>query len=146
MTEHASWENLNLNEVQDTPKSDIKAKAIEPSTQTLRLLGVKPDAYQPTSLAFDFVVDEGGYKNRRIFPTLPDPTKYQWAQNAAKHLATQLGVTQMDGESVMTAFNRVASGGAARIRCQITRDTFTRKDGTEGDRNSIQFFSAEAVA
>lgn len=138
-----SWENLSLNEVADTQP---KANAMEAGTQIVRLLGAKPDSYQPTSLAFDLVVDEGGYKNRRIFPTLPDPAKYSWAANAAKHLASVVGVAQEPGESVIALFNRAAQAGTARFSIEVTKEEFTKRDGTPGSKNNVQFFSAQAVA
>lgn len=119
---------------------------MEPGTQIVRLLGAKPDTYQPTSLAFDLVVDEGGYKNRRIFPTLPDPGKYAWAANAAKHLAGVVGVTQESGETVIQMFNRAAQSGSARFSIEITKEEFTKRDGTPGSKSNVQFFSATAVA
>lgn len=137
------WETINLNEVKDDgPKTN---SVIEPSTQIVRLLGVKPDTFRPTDLAFDLVVDEGGYKNRRIFPTLPDPAKFGWAANAAKHLASVLGVTQNDGESAIQMFNRAAAT-PNRFSIEVTKEEFTRRNGEPGAKNNVQYFSAQAVA
>ena len=124
----------------------MKGKAIEEGNYILRLLGAKPDTYQPDALAFDFVVDEGGYKNRRIFPTLPNPGKHAWAANAAKHLATQLNVTQEPGESIPAMFNRIATTGQARIQARVVKESFTRSNGEAGEGNKLQFFTAQAVA
>lgn len=118
---------------------------MEPGTQIVRLLGAKTDTYQPDALAFDLVVDEGGYKNRRIFPTLPNPTKQAWAANAAKHLASVIGITQEPGETVIAMFNRAAQG-TARFQVAVTKEVFTKRDGSEGAKNNIQYFSAQAVA
>jgi hypothetical protein len=139
-----SWDMLDLNGVTD---SGPKSSAIEPSTQIVRLLGAKPDNYKPNALAFDLVVDEGTYKNRRIFPTLPDPSKQPWAANAAKHLASVLGVTQEPGESVQAMFNRAAQSGTSRFSIQVTKEDYiSKKTGEPGSANNVQFFSAQAVA
>jgi len=139
-----SWEQLDLGAVKDSgPKPGNTV--MEPGTQIVRLLGAKPDTYKPDALAFDFVVDEGGYKNRRIFPTLPDPSKQQWAANAAKHLASVLGVTQEPGEGVIAMFNRAAQS-PARFSITVTKEEYTKRDGTPGASNNVQFFSAQAVA
>lgn len=140
-----SWENVTLSEVADSgPKGGNTV--IEPSTQIVRLLGAKADTYQPDALAFDLVVDEGGYKNRRIFPTLPNPSKQAWAANAAKHLASVLGVSQEPGETVIAMFQRAASNPTARFSVTVTKEEFTRKNGEPGAKNNIQYFSAQAVA
>jgi hypothetical protein len=137
------WETITLSEVADSgPKTGT---VMEPGTQIVRLLGAKPDTYQPNALAFDLAVDEGGYKSRRIFPTLPDPAKQAWAANAAKHLASVLGVTQEPGESVIAMFNRAAQL-PNRFSVEVTKEEFTRRNGEPGAKNNIQFFSAQAVA
>jgi hypothetical protein len=138
-----SWETITLAEVADSgPKN---GSTMEPGTQIVRLLAAKPDTFKPNALAFDLVVDEGGYKSRRIFPTLPDPAKQAWAANAAKHLASVLGVTQEPGETVIAMFNRAAQT-PNRFSIEVTKEEFTRRDGTPGSSNNVQFFTAQAVA
>lgn len=137
------WETITLSEVADSgPKTGT---TMEPGTQICKLLAVKPDTFQPSSLAFDLVVDEGGYKTRRVFPTLPDPTKQAWAANAAKHFASVLGVTQNDGETVIQMFSRAAQT-PARFSIEVTKEEFTRRNGEPGSKNNVSWFSAQAVA
>lgn len=141
-----SWEQLELAEISDAGPTK-GGSVIEPSVQIVRLLGAKPDNYKPGALAFDLVVDEGGFKNRRIFPTLPDPSKQAWAANAAKHLASVLGITQEPGETVPAMFNRAATTGMARFSIQVTKEDYiSKKTGQPASSNNVQFFTAQAVA
>ena len=141
-----SWEQLDLNTVAESAKPAGNS-VMEPGTQIVRLLGAKMDTYKPDAIAFDLVVDEGGYKNRRIFPTLPNPSneKTAWAANAAKHLASVLGIAQEPGESVLALFNRAAQT-PARFSITVTKEEFTKRDGTPGAKNNVNYFSAQAVA
>ncbi len=139
-----SWDMTNLNEVVDTAKPDISPVA--EGTYRLRLLEAKVDTYNPTALALDFAIDEGGFKGRRIFPTIPDPGKYTWAAGAAKKLAHALGVTQNPGEGVIEMFHRAATTGNAVVNAQVTVENYSKRDGTPASKNNVQLFSFEATA
>ena len=138
-----SWENLDLGAIASTVKNPPPPPV---ETYTFRLLGVKRNQFDPEKIDFDLVIDEGQYKGRRVFPTLPDPSKYTWAANAAAHLLiTVFGETQQNGESPLDAFARVAAT-QPRLTAPLVHDEWTGKDGTQKVKANIQFFQATAAA
>lgn len=141
-----SWENADLSQVVEQAKTPFTP--IPEGVYKLRLLGAKPDNYNPTSLALDFAVAEGQYAGRRIFPTLPDPSVKTWSLGAASKLASALGITQNkeSGEGIQEMFNRAATNGQALVQAQVTVEDFTKRDGTPGSNNKVQLFSFEATA
>lgn len=110
------------------------------------MLSAKASPYVPGRLDFDMVITEGGFKGRRIFPTLPDPTAKPWALNAAKKLSDALGVEQLSGEDVIAYFNRAATNGHARFRAPVTIDEYVDKTGVTQRKSNINFFGIMPAA
>jgi len=123
---YTSWETINLNEIEQT-----KAVAAPPpeGDYTLRLIGVAPDKYDATKLAFDMVIAEGNYAKRRLFPTLPTPeTTKDWPAQAAAKFLSVLGIEQNPGETILEVFNRAAGNGHSTFIGAVKHYTKTNGD------------------
>ena len=140
-----SWENLDLNAI----AADEGQPAPPPEGMyTFRILKAGYSQFVPGRLDFDFVVDEGQYKGRRVFPTLPEATSPEhWAAKAAAKLLKTLGTAQdaANGETPIAAIQRAVSG-QPRVSAQLSHDNYTDKDGKAVTKANIKMFTVSAVA
>lgn len=133
------WEAINLTDVE---QSRGEVATLPADTYNLRLLSVSPDKYRENTLAFDIVVTDGKYARYHIFPTLPAPKDINdWPAQAAAKLLGVLGGEQLAGESVMDAFNRIASNGIAAFAGR-TKQYTTGSGKTKAD---YEWFSSSPV-
>lgn len=138
------WESINLNDIEQSKGTFAPLPA---GRYTMRLLGAKPDNYRDNVTAFDIVVDDGEYKGRRLFPTLPvPPNKDYWSAQAAAKFMKVLGIEQQPGEGVIELFNRAAQNGHSRFAASTTLRNYTKKDGTAAQDADLQWFSVEVTA
>ncbi len=142
------WENLDLGEIASNDKAPQAAPPPE-GTYICRLLGVKNSQFVAGRYDFDFVIDEGQYKGRRVFPTLPEPDgPGHWAAKAAaRFLYKVLGGDQQEGETPIAALSRMAAG-QPKFTAPLVHVTYKSvKEGGEVTKADLkQWFSLEASA
>lgn len=134
------FETLVLNDIEQT-----KGEFAPPpqGTYTLRLLGVKPSQFKEGQLDFDMAIDEGSFKGRRVFPTLPAPASNDaWSAQAAAKFASVLGIEQQPNEPVMDLFNRAAQNGHSRFTATLEIDTYiSKQDNQQKSKSKMGWFS-----
>jgi hypothetical protein len=126
--------------VEDVVQTAGTAAPLPPARYTLKLLGVAPDKYVDSKLAFDLVVADGKYARRRIFPTLPSPTSNEdWPAQVVAKLIGILGIEQQPGETIMETLNRAAGNGHSTFTAETK--LYTKSNGEE--KPDIVWFSIQ---
>jgi hypothetical protein len=90
-------------------------------------------------LNLSFVVTEGDFAGRRIFQTYPDSTALNkktgkpmtWSAQALKKLSVVIGIDPLEGEDLVTYFNRIAVSGNARFTGQMAPGKYIPEGQTE---------------
>ena len=132
-----SWEKVNLADVDTTPKP------VPDGTYTFRVMNAEYDQKFPGQLNINLQIADGDHQGRRIFASLPDPDKQDWAPKALKTLEVALGIDATDGEDPVVYLNRAASNGHSMFKAPLTTRSYTTQAGEPREKKQVMFFQAQ---
>ena len=138
-----SWETLNLSEI----PLDEKPQPVPAGSYTLQIMGAEESKFRAGALNITTsIVDEGPYMGRRIFLDVPNVDEQPWAAKIVAQLYNALGHTPTPYSHPIETLNALASNGHSRFTADVSIETFTRNDKTQGSKNKINTRSMRPAA
>jgi hypothetical protein len=141
------WESINVNEL---PKETTTERTFEPlpaGRYTLQLLGASENTYRPGAINISTAVADGSeHAGRRVFIDLPNVDEQAWAAPVLARMVDAMGAEMGAYSNPIEELNRIAQNGHSRFSAEVYISNYTKKDGSEGSRNKVNFRSIQAAA
>lgn len=127
-----SW-NVNWSDV-NTQLETVPAQEF-----VFSILGASYDERDPSKVVLSVAIDsDGPFKGRKMYPSYPDPSRFQWSPKMLKRLSEAVGVEMVGDEDPVSYLNRVKG---SKFASNVLHRKYTPEGGNEVTKAELNIFN-----